>query len=107
MNSQSKAAAESYSEKDELSAPVTENAALREFGQLAPLMSNPLIEEIWLNSPHRIFVAKSGMSELTNIVMTTDEVRDFVKGVVAAYESVMEKKAKSLNDSASSTDQKS
>ncbi len=79
MNSQSKAAAESYSEKDELSAPVTENAALREFGQLAPLMSNPLIEEIWLNSPHRIFVAKSGMSELTNIVMTTDEVRDLVE----------------------------
>ncbi|NDA48601.1 MAG: MerR family transcriptional regulator [Alphaproteobacteria bacterium] len=39
--------------------------------------------------------------------LTTDEVRDFVKGVMAAYESVMEKKAKSLNDSASSTDQKS
>jgi len=39
--------------------------------------------------------------------LTTDEVRDFVKGVMAAYESVMERKAQSEKDSASSTDQKS
>ena len=51
----------------------------REFGQLAKLMSNPQIEEIWLNSPNRIFVAKSGRSELTNIVMTSNEVRDLVE----------------------------
>ena len=38
--------------------------------------------------------------------LTTDEVRDFVKGVMAAYESVMEKKAQSEKDSASSTDQR-
>ena len=51
----------------------------REFGQLARLMSDPLIEEIWLNSPNRIFVARSGVSELTNIVMTSKEVRDLVE----------------------------
>lgn len=42
-------------------------------------MSNPHIEEIWLNSPNRIFVAKSGYSELTNIVMTSSEVHELVE----------------------------
>ncbi len=42
-------------------------------------MSNPHIEEIWLNSPNRIFVAKSGNSELTNIVMTSSEVHELVE----------------------------
>ena len=51
----------------------------REFGQLAKLMSDPRVEEIWLNSPNRIFVAKSGVSELTNIVMNSHEVRDLVE----------------------------
>jgi len=51
----------------------------REFGKLSPLMSNPQVEEIWINSPHRIFIAKSGVSELTNIVMTAVEVRELVE----------------------------
>ena len=38
--------------------------------------------------------------------LSTDELRDFVKGVMTAYESVM-KKTESQKDSASSTDQKS
>jgi pilus assembly protein CpaF len=53
--------------------------ALREFGKLSTLMSDPTVEEIWLNSPNRIFIAKSGISELTNIVMTSNEVRDLVE----------------------------
>ena len=51
----------------------------REFGVLSNLMSDPEVEEIWLNSPNRIFVAKSGISELTNIVMTGNDVRDLVE----------------------------
>lgn len=51
----------------------------REFGKLSSLMSDPQIEEIWLNSPNRIFIAKSGISELTNIVMTSTEVKDLVE----------------------------
>jgi pilus assembly protein CpaF len=42
-------------------------------------MRDSRVEEIWLNSPNRIFVAKSGVSELTNIVMTPQEVRDLVE----------------------------
>ena len=37
------------------------------FGALAPFMSDPTIEEIWNNAPERIFIARSGKSELTNL----------------------------------------
>jgi pilus assembly protein CpaF len=50
-----------------------------EFGALATLMRDPQVEEIWLNSPNRIFIAKSGVSELTNVVMTSQEVREMIE----------------------------
>jgi pilus assembly protein CpaF len=48
------------------------------FGPLAGLMSDPSVEEIWINSPQRIFVARAGRSELTNLVLTSDEVIQLV-----------------------------
>ncbi len=42
-------------------------------------MNDPEIEEVWVNSPNRIFVARSGVSELTNVVMTSEEVRELVE----------------------------
>jgi pilus assembly protein CpaF len=56
-----------------------ENLEINEFGKLAVLMRDPLVEEIWLNSPHRIFVAKAGLSELTNIVLRETEVHELVE----------------------------
>ena len=50
-----------------------------EFGPLAELMADPTIEEIWINSPHRVFIARAGVSQLTNIVLSTQEVRDLVE----------------------------
>jgi pilus assembly protein CpaF len=49
------------------------------FGPLAPFMSNNEIEEIWINSPERIFIARSGKNELTNLLLTSDEVRNIVE----------------------------
>jgi pilus assembly protein CpaF len=49
------------------------------FGPLADFMSDPTIEEIWINSPERIFVAKAGKSQLTNLVFTADQVRALVE----------------------------
>ncbi|MEI6216061.1 MAG: ATPase, T2SS/T4P/T4SS family [Actinomycetes bacterium] len=49
------------------------------FGPLASLMADPTIEEIWINSPNRIFVARGGVSELTNIVMSVGEVRALIE----------------------------
>ncbi len=50
-----------------------------EFGKIAELIEDPAVEEVWINSPHRIFVAKAGVSELTNLVMSSEEVRELVE----------------------------
>ncbi|MBC7463863.1 MAG: CpaF family protein [Actinobacteria bacterium] len=49
------------------------------FGPLAIYMADREIEEIWINSPERIFIARAGQNELTNLVLTTDEVRNIVE----------------------------
>jgi len=49
------------------------------FGAIAPFMSDTSIEEIWINSPERIFIARNGRSELTNLLLTADEVRNIVE----------------------------
>lgn len=49
------------------------------FGELQPLLDDPTIEEIWLNSPTEVFVARSGESELTGISLDQDQVRLLVE----------------------------
>ena len=49
------------------------------FGAIAPFMNDSTIEEIWINSPERVFVARNGRSELTNLLLTPDEVRNIVE----------------------------
>jgi pilus assembly protein CpaF len=48
------------------------------FGPIAHLISDPTIEEIWINTPNRIFIARAGKSELTNLVLSSDDVRQLV-----------------------------
>lgn len=49
------------------------------FGPLYPFICDEQIEEIWINSPERIFIARKGISELTNLILTSNEVRDLVE----------------------------
>ena len=49
------------------------------FGPLAAYMSDIEIEEIWINSPERIFIARGGRNELTNLLLSADEVRNIVE----------------------------
>mgnify|MGYP003341572435 CR=1 FL=1 len=49
------------------------------YGAIFPFISDPTIEEIWINTPERIFVARNGRSELTNLLLTADEVRNIVE----------------------------
>ncbi|MSW74477.1 MAG: CpaF family protein [Actinobacteria bacterium] len=49
------------------------------FGPLAPYMHDSTVEEIWINSPERIFIARAGRSELTNLLLTSSEVRNIVE----------------------------
>lgn len=48
------------------------------FGPIAHLIEDPTIEEIWINSPERVFIARAGKSQLTNLVLSTESVRQLV-----------------------------
>ena len=50
-------------------------SAIAPYGALQPFLEDPEIEEIWINSPQRIFVARKGKSELTNLVLTKSQVQ--------------------------------
>lgn len=54
-------------------------ASLTGFGALQPLLDDPGIEEIWINGPDRVFVARNGVSELSNVVLSDMEVRELVE----------------------------
>ncbi|GAA1663759.1 hypothetical protein GCM10010977_02600 [Citricoccus zhacaiensis] len=49
------------------------------FGVLQPLLDDDTVEEIWINSPTAVFCARGGVSELTNISLTEENVRDLVE----------------------------
>ena len=49
------------------------------YGPLSPFMVDGSVEEIWINSPSRIFVARNGVSELTNINMTSEDVHALIE----------------------------
>ncbi|HVE98565.1 MAG TPA: ATPase, T2SS/T4P/T4SS family [Mycobacteriales bacterium] len=46
------------------------------FGPLQRYLDDASIEEIWINEPGRVFVARRGRSELTNTILTAGEVQD-------------------------------
>lgn len=48
------------------------------FGPIYPFICDDTIEEIWVNSPERIFIARNGKSELTNLILTSSEVHELV-----------------------------
>jgi pilus assembly protein CpaF len=54
-------------------------ATLTGFGPLQPYFDDPGIEEIWINSPEKIFVARDGIPELTDLTLTDGQVRDLVE----------------------------
>lgn len=53
--------------------------AVAGFGALQPFLDDPSIEEVWLNAPDQVFVAKDGESQLTDVVLTSQQVRDLVE----------------------------
>ena len=48
------------------------------FGPIADLIADPTVEEIWINSPERIFIARAGKSHLINLVLTSESVKQLV-----------------------------
>lgn len=49
------------------------------YGPLQKYFDDPEIEEIWINEPSRVFVARGGVAELTTTILTRDAVRDLVE----------------------------
>src|SRR5690625_2531130 len=53
--------------------------AVAGFGHLQPLLDDPDVEEIWINAPTQIFCARAGVTELTNISLSAQQVSDLVE----------------------------
>ena len=64
---------------DEQSAARQIIAAVTGLGPLQPLLDDPTIEEVWINSPDRIFIARDGVSERIHLDLTEADVRDLVE----------------------------
>ncbi|GAA1972171.1 ATPase, T2SS/T4P/T4SS family [Isoptericola halotolerans] len=58
--------------------------ALGGLGPLQAYLDDPEIEEIWINAPAQVFVARRGVSELTTTLLTAAQVRDLVERMLAA-----------------------
>ncbi len=49
------------------------------FGPLQPFLDDPTVEEIWVNDPSRVFVARHGRHELTNLMLSAAQVQELVE----------------------------
>ena len=49
------------------------------YGPLQQYLDDPTVEEVWVNEPSRVFIARHGVAELTTTLLTHDEVRDLVE----------------------------
>jgi pilus assembly protein CpaF len=53
--------------------------AVAGFGPLQQFLDDPMVEEIWINEPGRVFVARNGRSELTTTILSASEVQALVE----------------------------
>lgn len=54
-------------------------ARLSGFGSLQPFLDDPEVEEIWINDPSRVFIARNGRHELTNLMLSAAQVQELVE----------------------------
>ena len=53
--------------------------AVAGFGPLQRHLDDPSVEELWINEPGRVFIARRGQSELTTTILTDGQIRDLVE----------------------------
>lgn len=59
-----------------------EKAVLDAVAGLGPLqryLDDPEVEELWINEPGKVFIARGGRSELTTTILTAEEVAELVE----------------------------
>jgi pilus assembly protein CpaF len=54
------------------------------FGPLQVLLDDESVEEIWINEPSRVFVAREGRHELTSLILTSEQVRELVERMLSS-----------------------
>jgi pilus assembly protein CpaF len=54
------------------------------YGSLQPYLDDPTVEEIWINDPSRVFVARDGRHELTTTILTRAQVDELVERLLKA-----------------------
>jgi len=59
-------------------------AAVAGYGPLQPYLDDPTVEEVWINAPDRVFIAREGLSERLPLTLTDSQVRDLVERMLHA-----------------------
>ena len=54
------------------------------FGPLQVYLDDEEVEEIWINDPARVFVARKGRHELTSTILTSEQVRELVERMLSS-----------------------
>ena len=49
------------------------------FGPLQQFLDDDSVEEVWINDPSRVFIARNGRHELTTLVLTSAQVQELVE----------------------------
>lgn len=53
-------------------------------GPLQALLDDDTVEEVWINEPARVFVARGGQHELTSVILTDEQVRELVERMLSS-----------------------
>lgn len=59
-------------------------ASVAGYGPLQRYLDDPTVEELWINAPDRIFIARDGVSERVPLTLTDAQVRDLVERMLHA-----------------------
>ena len=59
-------------------------ATVAGYGPLQALLDDPTVEELWINAPDRIFIARAGVAERVALTLTDSAVRDLVERMLHA-----------------------
>ena len=54
------------------------------FGPLQQFLDDDSVEEIWINDPSRVFIARGGRHELTSLILTVEQVRELVERMLSS-----------------------
>ncbi|WP_372726979.1 CpaF family protein [Nocardioides sp.] len=49
------------------------------FGPLQQFLDDPEVEEVWINDPSRVFIARNGRHELTHLMLSAAQVHELVE----------------------------